>query len=86
MLQVIKKAKEISDADKTNYVCIDYSGHVQLLSITIRKRQTNDEICRFETYLDNPQLIGSLEEIVQAFYEKIKELSITDQSHDSSND
>lgn len=84
--EVFKKAKEFNELKNEYYACVEYSGHIELINITIRKRVSHDQIMRLETYLDAPELIGTLDEIIEKFMNQIKELSITDQSTDSSND
>ena len=90
ILQIIKKSLEINSREK-NTVFINYYGHVNAFEIRIHlKRWEKNESPNYSRtiFMDNHNTENNerdLREVLE-YLNKIKELSITDQSHDSSND
>lgn len=89
ILRIIEKSLEVNSREK-NTVFINYYGHVNSISIQIHtngwKENEHPDYSK-NLYLDNrpyKQNEKELNEILE-YLDKIKELSITDQSHDSSN-
>lgn len=90
ILKIIKNSLEINSREK-NTAFINYSGHVNELDIRIHKKgwkEYQDADYSKDVYMNNRTSEQIQEELLEILKEldKIKELSITDQSHDSSND
>lgn len=89
ILKIIQKALETNSRQK-NTVFINYYGHVNSISIQIHtngwKENEHPDYSK-NIYLDNRPYKQSKEELQEILdkLDKIKELSITNQSHDSSN-
>lgn len=90
ILKIMKEALEINSRQK-NTVFISYYGHVETFGIQIHtkgwKRNEHPDYSRniYMSTQDKIQNKKELEEILE-YLNKIKELSSTNQSEDSSND
>lgn len=87
ILKIIEKALEINSRQK-NTVFISYYGHTDSISVQIHTRGwKEDEYPDYSKniYMGNRPYKQNKKELEEVL-DKIKELSITDQSHDSSND
>ena len=89
ILKIIEKALEINSRQK-NTIFINYYGHVNTISIQIHTngwKENEDPDYSKNIYIDNRPYKQNKEELQEILnkLDKIKELSITDQSHDSSN-
>lgn len=90
ILKIMKEALEINSRQK-NTIFISYYGHTDAFGIQIHKkgwkRNEHPDYSRdiYMSIQDKNQNKKELVEILE-YLNKIKELSITDQSHDSSKD
>ena len=90
ILKIMERALEINSKQK-NTIFIRYSGHVDGFEIEIYKngwKEYKKEDYSKCIYMCNRTSEENLKELTKIIKEldKIKELSITDQSHDSSDD
>ena len=87
ILEIIKKALEINSRQR-NTIFINYYGHVNSISIQLHTNGWNQyEKADYskDIYMENNSHEQNEKELKEIL-EKLKELSITNQSHDSSND
>lgn len=89
ILKIIERVLEINSKER-NTIFINYSGHVNELDIRIHKKgwkTYQDPDYSKDVYMNNKTSEQIQEELLEILKELdiIKELSITDQSHDSSN-
>ncbi len=90
ILKIMERALEINSRER-NTIFINYYGHVDSISIQIHTNgweKDKDPDYSKDIYIEGrlyKQNKDELQEVLNKL-DKIKELSITDQSHDSSND
>lgn len=90
ILKIMEKALEINSSER-NTIFINYYGHINSLTVQIHTKGWKENKCpdySKDIYMNNKNLEQNKKELLEILEEldKIKELSITNQSHDSSND